>query len=109
MSPLADKLNDLTDTALHTMDKLLDRQTADIIELCSDGFEWGLLSEVNVTSLEEPCTFTEAMAAPDDPKWLATCNKELTSIKELRVFKLIPKNTVDGCMIMDGKFVFRIK
>jgi hypothetical protein len=46
------------------------------------------------------------MAAPDDPKWLATCNEELTSIKELRVFKLIPKNTVDGCMIMDGKSVF---
>ena len=110
MSLLADELHDLADTALHAMDELSDRQTADIIEqLYGDGFEWGFPSEVNVTSPEEPCTFAEAMAAPDAPKWLAACNEELALIKELGVFKLVSKDTADGCMIMGGKFVFQVK
>jgi hypothetical protein len=92
------------------MDDLSDRQTADITEqLWGDGFEWGLSSEVNVSSPEDPCTFTEAMASPDAPKWLAACNEELTSIKELSVFKLVPKYTADGRSLMDGKFVFKVK
>jgi len=67
MSPLADKLNDLTDTALHTMDKLLDRQTADIIELCSDGFEWAFFLRSMSLVLRNLAHSLKAMAAPDDP------------------------------------------
>jgi hypothetical protein len=91
------------------MDELSDHQTVDIVEqLWGNGFEWGLSSKVNVTGPKEPCTFAEAMAAPDTPKWLA-CNEELPSIKELGVFRLIPKSTADGQTIMDRKFIFRLK
>ena len=69
----------------------------------------GLSSEVNVLSLEDLCTFTEAMAPPDALKWLATCNEELTSIKELSIFKLVPKSAADGHSLMDGRFIFKVK
>src|SRR5258705_393289 len=49
------------------------------------------------------------MASPDAPKWLAACNDELKSIREIGVFKLVPKGTADGRSIMDGKFVFKHK
>ena len=92
------------------MDDLSDRQTADIVEqLWGDGFEWGLSSEVNVSNPDEPCTFADAMASPDAPNWLAACNEELASIRELNVFKLVPKSTADGRSLMNGKFVFKVK
>jgi hypothetical protein len=92
------------------MDDLSDCQPAHIVEqLSGDGFEWGLSSEVNVLSPDKPCIFAEAMASPDPPKWLATCNEELALIRELNVFKLVPKSTADGHSLMNGKFVFKVK
>ena len=49
------------------------------------------------------------MASPDAPKWLAACNEELESIKDLGVFHLVPRNAATGRTIMDSKFVFRLK
>jgi hypothetical protein len=93
------------------MDELSDSQTAIIVEqLYGEGFEWGLSSSnIDVTSPEEPCTFQEAMASPDTPKWLAACNEELQSICDLNVFKLVPRRTAGDRTIMDGKFVFKLK
>lgn len=94
--------------ALSAIDELSDSQTALIIEqIYGDGFEWGLSSaDIDVTSLEEPCTFEEVMASPDAPKWLAACKEELQSIQDLGVFRLVPRSTATNRTIMDGKFVF---
>jgi len=93
------------------MNELSDSQTALIVEqLYGEGFEWGLSSlNIDVTSLEEPCSFQEAMASPDAPKWLAACNEELQSICDLDVFKLVPQSTAGDGTVMDGKFVFKLK
>jgi hypothetical protein len=93
------------------MNKLSDSQTVLIVEqLYGEGFEWGLSSlNIDVTSLEEPCSFQEAMASPDAPKWLAVCNEELQSICDLDVFKLVPQSTAGDGTVMDGKFVFKLK
>jgi len=93
------------------MNELSDSQTALIVEqLYGEGFEWGLSSlNIDVTSLEEPCSFQEAMASPDAPKWLAACNEELQSICDLDVFKLVPRSTAGDRTVMDGKFVFKLK
>jgi hypothetical protein len=69
----------------------------------------GLASNINVMSPEEPCSFTEAMASPEAQKWLAACIDELDSIKNLKVFRLVPRNAATGHTIMDGKFVFKLK
>jgi hypothetical protein len=97
--------------ALSAIDDLSDSQTTLIIEqLYGDGFEWGFSSaDIDVTSPEEPCTFEEAMASPDAPKWLAACKDELRSIQELGVFRLVPRSTAANRTIMDGKFIFKLK
>src|SRR5882762_1424188 len=103
-------LHDLAEIAYKAADNLSEAQTADILEqLYGDGFEWGLSSDVDVTNPEEPCSFAEAMASPDAPKWLAACNEELDSIADLGVFRLVPRSAATGRTIMDGKFVFKLK
>jgi hypothetical protein len=90
-------LEDLIEVAYKAANELSDAQAPSILEqLYSDGFEWGLSTDVNVTSLEEPCSLAEAMASSDAPKWLATCNEELESIKGLSVFRLVPQNVATG-------------
>jgi hypothetical protein len=104
MPPL---LHDLAEITYKAADELSDTQTADILEqLYCDGFEWGLSTDVDVTSPEKPCSFAEAMASLDTPKWLAACNEELSSIFDLSVFRLVPQSKADGRTVMDGKFVF---
>jgi hypothetical protein len=99
-----------TETALQAVDDLSDSQATSIMEqLYRDGFEWGLQSNADVLSLEEPCTLEEALTSPDAPKWLAACKDKLTSICDLGVFQLVPKSTANGHTIMDGKFVFKLK
>jgi len=52
-----------------------------IEQIYSNGFEWGLSStNIDVTSLEELCTFEETMVSPDTLKWLAACKEELQSM-----------------------------
>ena len=107
---LSHSLPDLAELAFKAIDELSESQTTAVMEqLYGDGYEWGLPSDAGTSYSEEPCTFTEAMASPDAPKWLAACNDELKSIRELGVFKLVPRATADGRSIMDGKFVFKHK
>jgi hypothetical protein len=49
------------------------------------------------------------MAFPDAPKWLAACNEELNSIRDLKVFKLLPWSGANRWTVMDGKFIFHLK
>jgi len=82
----------LVKIAYKAANELSEAQTASILkQLYGDSFKWGLSADIDVTtSLEEPCSLAEAIASPDAPKLLATCNKELTSIKDLKVFCLVP-------------------
>ena len=101
---------ELIEIAYKAAEDLSDQQSADILEqLYGDGFEWGLSTDVDVTSPEEPCSLEEAMASPDAPKWLAACQEELASIESLKVFKLVPRDAATGRTIMDGKMVFKLK
>jgi hypothetical protein len=101
---------DLIEIAYKAAEDLSDAQASSILEqLYGDGFEWGLSTDVDVTNPEEPCSLAEALASPDAPKWLAACDEELDSIKNLGVFRLVPRNAATGRTIIDGKFVFRLK
>ena len=81
--PNSDDLVELTYKAA----ELSEAQTTSILEqLYGDGFEWGLSTDVDVMSPEEPCSLAEALNSPDAPKWLAACREELDSIKQLKVF-----------------------
>jgi hypothetical protein len=110
-SPAPPNLEDLVEIAYKAADDLSDAQTASILEqLYGDGFEWGLSTDIDVTTNpEEPCSLAEALASPDAPKWLAACHEELASIQDLKVFRLVPRDAATGRTIMDGKFVFRLK
>jgi hypothetical protein len=100
----------LIEIAYKAAEDLTDAQASSILEqLYGDGFEWGLSTDVDVPNPEEPCSLAEALASLDAPKWLAACDEELDSIKNLRVFRLVPRNAATGRTIMDGKFVFRLK
>lgn len=88
---------ELIEIAYKAVDKLSESQTANILEqLYGDGFEWGLSSDVDAYSPEEPCSLEEAMASPDAPKWLAACKEELKSIADLKVFRLVPCDAATG-------------
>jgi len=103
-------LPELVEIAYRAAEELSETQAADILEqLYGDGYEWGLSSDIDVTSPEEPCSFAEAMASSEAPKWLAACTEELDSIKNLGVFRLVPRNAATGRTIMDRKFVFKLK
>jgi hypothetical protein len=103
-------LPELVEIAYRAADELSENQAAYILEqLYGDGYEWGLSSDIDVTSPEEPCSFAEAMASPEAPKWLAACTEELNSIKNLGVFRLVPHNAATGRTIMDRKIIFKLK
>jgi hypothetical protein len=110
-SPALPNPEDLVEIAYKAANKLSEAQTASILEqLYSEGFKWGQSADIDVTtSPEEPCSLAEALVSPDAPKWLAACNEEFASIKDLKVVLLVPRNTATGRTIMDGKFVFRLK
>jgi hypothetical protein len=69
---LSSSLPDLAELAFKAIDDLSDSQMNAVLEqLYGDGYEWGLPSDAGASHSEEPCTFAEAMASPDAPKWLA--------------------------------------
>ena len=109
--PAPPVLDDLVKIAYKAADELSDAQAASILEQPhGDGFEWGLSADIDVTnSPDEPCSLAEALTSPDAPKWLAACHEELSSIQDLKVFQLVPRNAATRRTIMDGKFVFRLK
>jgi hypothetical protein len=110
-SPAPPDPNKLIEITYKAANELSEAQTANVLEqVYGDGFEWGLPADVNVTcSSEEPCSLDEALASLDAPKWLAACREELGSIRDLKVFQLVPHDAATGRTIMDHKFVFRLK
>ena len=79
------------ESVFQAWDKMSDLQASQVVsQLLSDSFEWGLSSsDCYITTSEEPCTFEEALASPDAPKWLAACRDKLSFIESLGVFKLV--------------------
>ncbi|TFY52252.1 hypothetical protein EVJ58_g10120 [Rhodofomes roseus] len=58
----------------------------------------------------DPATLDEAMASPFRDQWTASLQDEFKSIKDLGVYKLVPRSSVPaGRRILKGKPVFRLK
>jgi hypothetical protein len=64
---------------------------------------------INPRNPDEP-TFREAMNSPDTDKWTLGIQDELKSLKEMGVYKLIPRSDVPtGRKILRGKWVLLLK
>ena len=61
------------ESAFQAWDEMSDLQASQVIlQLLSEGFEWGLSSsDCYITTYKKPYNFEEAVASPDAPKWLA--------------------------------------
>jgi hypothetical protein len=68
---------------------------------------YGHRANVALANASEPKLYNEAMASPDATKWLAVCEEEMWTWKELDVYDIIPQPK--GCKIIGSKWVFRIK
>ncbi|KAG2340548.1 hypothetical protein BDR05DRAFT_950285 [Suillus weaverae] len=59
---------------------------------------------------DDPSTYSEAMASPHAAQWISALQKEFSSLRDLGVFKLVPRSTVPpGCKVMCGHPVFKLK
>ena len=64
---------------------------------------------INTWNPDEP-TFREAMNSPDTAKWTLGIQDELKSLKEMGVYRLIPRSDVPtGRKILRGKWVLLLK
>ena len=103
-------MDELIKVVYKAANSLSDAQATSILkQLYGEGFKWGLSTDVDIISPEEPCSLAQALKSPDAPKWLAACNEELNSIKSLGVFQVVPHNAATGHTIMDRKFVFKLE
>ena len=70
-------------------------------------------SQANPISLDlgdEPSTWQEAQKLPDAPRWRAAYKEELKSLRDMEVYKLIPRDQVPtGHKIWKGRPVFKIE
>jgi hypothetical protein len=55
----------------------------------------------------EPKTYNEAMASPDAVEWLAACEDEMRTWKNLDVYDIVPQPK--GRKVIGSKWVFRVK
>ncbi|TFY83163.1 hypothetical protein EWM64_g851 [Hericium alpestre] len=55
----------------------------------------------------DPLTYKEAMSRPDAAEWLAACNEELHSFKQMGVYEEVDRPR--DCKVVNSKWVFRIK
>ncbi|RDB23169.1 Retrovirus-related Pol polyprotein from transposon TNT 1-94 [Hypsizygus marmoreus] len=59
---------------------------------------------------DEPKTWAEAQASPDAKRWEEGYHEELKSLKDMGVYKLVPRSEVpQGTKVRKGRPVFRIK
>jgi hypothetical protein len=68
---------------------------------------YGHWANVALTDAAEPKTYNEAMASPDASEWLAACEEEMQTWKDLEVYNIVPRPK--GCKVIRSKWVFRIK
>ena len=65
---------------------------------------------VKITQPNVPGTFQEAMKLPDAELWRAAAKKELYSLEDLQVHKLVPRSTVPpGTRVYKSRWVFKAK
>ncbi|CAN0248435.1 unnamed protein product, partial [Ectocarpus sp. 12 AP-2014] len=57
-----------------------------------------------------PNTFKEAMELPETKIWKAATDKEMKSLQDLKVYKLVPRTDVPaGHKVIGSKWVFQKK
>ena len=57
-----------------------------------------------------PATYQEAMESPYAADWTCALQEEFDSLKELGVYRLVPRSSVPvGCRIMCGRPIFKVK
>ena len=65
---------------------------------------------VNAEFLLDPVTLHEALSSSDASDWCASIEKELKSLLDMGVYKLVLHSSVPaGCKVLHGKWVFRLK
>ena len=61
-------------------------------------------------NLDEPNSWEEARVSPYSEQWEAGFQEELKSLKDMGVYKLIPRSQIPmGCKVRKGQPVFRLK
>jgi hypothetical protein len=60
-----------------------------------------------LTDTAEPKMYNEAMASPDASEWLAACEEEIQTWKDLDVYDIVP--WPKGRKVIGSKWVFRVK
>jgi hypothetical protein len=67
-------------------------------------------SQINLEHPDDPRSTAEALLSPKAAEWRAAIDDELKSIKDMKVYTLVPCSTVPkGRKVMQGKFVFKTK
>ena len=98
----------IPDDSLPNPPPALDSDT-DFVAFC-EAYATELASPlINTRNPDEP-TFREAMNSPDADKWTLGIQDELKSLKEMGVYRLIPRSDVPtGRKILCGKWVLLLK
>jgi hypothetical protein len=90
-----DPLPDLVDIPDNPVDELLAAMDPLTADMCNPA---------------DPQSMAEALASPDAEQWKLTLIEEFNALKDLGVYKLVPRSTVPaGRKIMRGKAVFHQK
>ena len=65
---------------------------------------------VKITQPNAPETFQKAMKLLDSELWRAAAKKEMDSLEDLQVYKLVPRSTVPpGTRVYKSRWVFKVK
>ena len=65
---------------------------------------------LNTDCPTDPSTLSDALASPDALSWHASIQEELSSLRDMQVYKLVPRSSVPtGRKVLRGKWVFRLK
>jgi len=75
--------------------------------LCYNVSSYGHRANVVHVDLLEPKTYTQAIASPNTLEWLAACEEEMCTWKDMDVYDVIPHPK--GRKVIGSKWVFRVK
>ena len=74
-----------------------------------ESFALNTINEV-VCGKITPLTTKEAKSLPEWPQWLESMNREVTALRDMGVFELIPRRDVpNGKKVIKTRFVYKIK
>ena len=85
---------------------------ATFLPVLDDDSHYNVLSDGHCANdahvdLLEPKTYAQAMASPDMPEWLAICEEEICTWKDIDIYDVVPYPK--GCKVIGSKCVFCIK